>query len=81
MNPIRFSPPQQDEAIVAWLMAKCARRTPAVLAKPCPRPAARQPHRQLMNNHQPYQHAFAALIDGARGADAGELAPHHRAEK
>ena len=78
MNPIRFSPPWQDEAIVAWLdgemCAEDARRFSETFARD-PQLASRTA--RLMNNHQPYQHAFAALIDEAPVARMqAKLAPY-----
>ncbi len=78
MNPIRFSPPWQDEAIVAWLdgemCAEDARRFSETFARD-PHLASRTA--RLMNNHQPYQHAFAALIDEAPVARMqAKLAPY-----
>ncbi|EOW1327620.1 anti-sigma factor family protein [Klebsiella aerogenes] len=78
MNPIRFSPPWQDEAIVAWLdgemCAEDARRFSETFARD-PQLASRTA--TLMNNHQPYQHAFAALLDEAPVARMqAKLAPY-----
>lgn len=78
MNPIRFSPPWQDQAIVAWLdgemCAEDARRFSETFARD-PQLASRTA--TLMNNHQPYQHAFAALLDEAPVARMqAKLAPY-----
>ena len=78
MNPIRFSPPWQDEAIVAWLdgemCAEDARRFSETFARD---PQLANRTATLMNNHQPYQHAFAALLDEAPVARMqAKLAPY-----
>jgi anti-sigma factor RsiW len=66
MNPLRFSPPWQDEAIVAWLDGEMceedARRFSETFARD-PQLASRVA--TLMRSQQPYRHAFSALLDEA----------------